>query len=79
MSIQEEAVLRLANIMAVISLASASRSIILFEGRRAIFRDDGDCTQFLACLAACVEAFGVRLNLFCLMPVTGHFKTSHSG
>ena len=35
--------------------------------RGMIFRDDGDCTQFLACLGACVEAFGVRLHLFCLM------------
>ena len=39
--------------------------------RREIFRDDGDCTQFLTCLAACVEAYGVRLYLFCLMP--NHF------
>ena len=39
--------------------------------RGVIFRDDGDCTQFLTCLAACVETFGVRLYLFCLM--TNHF------
>ena len=39
--------------------------------RREIFRDDGDCMQFLNCLAACDEAYGVRLHLFCLMP--NHF------
>ena len=39
--------------------------------RGVIFRDAGDCTQFLTCLAACVEGFGVRLYLFCLM--TNHF------
>ena len=35
--------------------------------RRAIFRDDRDRQRFLARLADCVEAHGVRLYLFCLM------------
>lgn len=39
--------------------------------RREIYRDDGDCTQFLNCLEECVQRFGVRLYLFCLMP--NHF------
>ncbi|MCX6997984.1 MAG: transposase [Kiritimatiellaeota bacterium] len=43
------------------------------NGRRDIFGDDHDRERFLRRLAESVEAYGIRLYLFCLMTNHGHF------
>ena len=49
------------------------RVTIRGNGRRDIFGDDHDRERFLRRLAESVEAYGIRLYLFCLMTNHGHF------